>query len=84
MGANLLLNFLVFDRLRTPVTVEADILSSLTDFVREQLPKQATILPAIGTVRNEFTYQSIVIRGSKRGQGRFVTAVGSREITRRV
>ena len=30
--ANLLLNFLVFDRLRTLVTVEADILSSLIVF----------------------------------------------------
>ena len=32
VGANLLLNFLVFDRLRTPVTVKADILSSLIVF----------------------------------------------------
>ena len=32
VGANLLLNFLAFDRLRTPVTVEADILSSLIVF----------------------------------------------------
>ena len=32
VGANLLLNFLVFDRLRTSVTVEADILSSLIVF----------------------------------------------------
>ena len=32
VGANLLLNFLVFDRLRTPVTVEADLLSSLVVF----------------------------------------------------
>ena len=44
VGANLLINFLVFDRLRTPVTVEADILSCLivfiTDFAREHLPKQ--------------------------------------------
>ena len=43
VGANRLLHFLVFDRLRTPVTVEADLLNSLivfiTDFSREQLPK---------------------------------------------
>ena len=32
MGANLVLNFLVFDRLPTPVTVEEDILSSLIVF----------------------------------------------------
>ena len=32
MGANLLLHFLVFDRIRTSVTVEADILSSLIVF----------------------------------------------------
>ena len=32
VGANLLPNFLVFHRLRTPVTVEADILSSLIVF----------------------------------------------------
>ena len=32
VGANLLLNFLVFDRLRTPATVKADILSSLIVF----------------------------------------------------
>ena len=32
VGANILLHFLVFDRLRTPVTVEADILSSLIVF----------------------------------------------------
>ena len=50
-GANLL-NFLVFDTGRTPVTMEEDILSSLiakisykiwyfiTDFAREKLPKQ--------------------------------------------
>ena len=43
VGAILLLHFLVFDRLRMPVTVEADFLSSLyfiTDFAREQLPNQ--------------------------------------------
>ena len=32
VGVNLLINFVVFDRLRTPVTVEADILSSLIVF----------------------------------------------------
>ena len=32
VGTNLLLDFLAFDRLRTPVTVEADILSSLIVF----------------------------------------------------
>ena len=47
VGANLLLHFLVFDRLRTPGTVEQDILTSLiafiTDFAREQLPKQISL-----------------------------------------
>ena len=42
------MHFLVFDRPHTPVTVEADILSSLipfiTDFAREQLPKQISKL----------------------------------------
>ena len=33
LGANLLLD-LVFDRLRTPVTVEADVLSSLLAFYK--------------------------------------------------
>ena len=33
MGANLLHHFLVFDRLRTPVIVEADILSSSIVFL---------------------------------------------------
>ena len=32
VGARLLLHFLVFDKLRTPVTVETDILSSLIVF----------------------------------------------------
>ena len=32
VGANIFVDFLVFDRLRTPLTVESDILSSLIIF----------------------------------------------------
>ena len=38
VGANLLLYFLVFDRLRTLVTVEAHILSSLIVFYKGWFP----------------------------------------------
>ena len=51
VGANLLLYFLVFDRLRTPVTVEADILSSSIVFYNWFRKTATTVADFLGSCR---------------------------------
>ena len=51
VGANLLLNFLVLDRLHTPLTVEADILSSLIVFYNRFCKRATAEADFLGSCR---------------------------------
>ena len=51
VGANLLLHFLVFDRLRTPVAVEADVLSSLIVFHNWFCKRATAVADFLGSSR---------------------------------